>query len=246
MRRAAVDAARYGIDRFGIVTSGCSLDSKGVDVVCGAVRGRKSRSVEWCASLGELDDTALRRLRGAGLVRFHHNIETAESFFPRICTTHSFGDRLAMIRRVRRNGLEVCSGVILGMGESLEQRVEMAEVLRRERVDSIPLNFLVPVPGTRLARVKPMKPLDILRCVAMFRLVNPDAEIKVCAGRLHLRDLQSMVFHAGASGIMVGPLLTVAGRDPAADLQMLRDLEMAPSRDGVSRRRRGRGGSRHP
>lgn len=237
MVRAAEYGARYGIDHFGIVTSGCSLNSKGLEVVCRALRKRGRYRAAWCASLGDVDASGLRRLKEAGLVRFHHNIETAESFFGNICTTHTFRERIETIRRVRSAGLEVCSGGILGMGESAEQRVEMAMTLRDERVESIPLNFLVPVKGTRLEKQTPMKPLDILRCVAMFRLANPRAEIKVCAGRLHLRDLQSMIFHAGASGMMVGPLLTVAGREPELDFQMIRDLEMDLSGDEIPKKR---------
>jgi biotin synthase len=110
------------------------------------------------------------------------------------------------------------------MGESLKQRVEFAAILAKERVDSIPLNFLVPISGTAMGKRKPMSPLDILKTIAMFRMMNPRAEIKVCAGRIHLRDLQSMIFLAGATGMMIGDLLTVAGQDVARDLQMLKDL----------------------
>jgi biotin synthase len=125
---------------------------------------------------------------------------------------------------VKEAGLEICSGGILGLGESLEQRVEFATILAREEVDSIPLNFLIPIPGTRLEKSEVMKPLDMIRSIAMFRMINPKAEVKVCAGRVHLRDLQSMVFYAGATGIMIGDLLTVAGRNPREDLQMIEDL----------------------
>jgi biotin synthase len=110
------------------------------------------------------------------------------------------------------------------MGESLEQRVELALALAKEGVNSIPLNFLIPIKGTPLEKQEPMKPLDIIRSIAMFRMVNPQAEIRVCAGRLHLRNLQSMVFFAGATGMMIGPLLTVDGQNVEEDLQMLKDL----------------------
>ena len=132
-----------------------------------------------------------------------------------------------MVRRVKAAGLEVCCGGILGLGETPEQRVEFAMTLRKEGVDSIPLNFLVPLPGTPLEHLDPMKPMDVLRAVAMVRLVNPAAEIKVCAGRVHLRDLQSMIFFAGATGMMIGPLLTIGGRRVEEDLAMLRDLELS-------------------
>lgn len=224
MVAAYEQAAALPIGHFGIVTSGGALPERGLDQVCKAVRTKKLPGKTWCASLGCLTLAQLRKLKAAGVARFHHNLETAESFFPTICSTHTYASRLATLRAARTAGLEVCCGGILGLGETLEQRVEFAFTLARERVDAIPLNFLVAIPGTRLANQPPMAPLDILRAIAMFRLVNPRVEIKVCAGRLLLRDLQSMVFFAGATGIMVGNLLTVAGRDVQQDVQMLRDL----------------------
>ena len=226
MVSAYKDAARLPITHFGVVTSGESLDEKGIQQVCDAVRQFKKAGVDWCASLGTLSVDQLKTLKAAGLKRFHHNLETAASFFPSICTTHTYDDRLRTLHAAREAGLEICSGGILGMGESLEQRVEFAATLQAEKVDSIPMNFLVAVKGTCMEKMPPMKPLEILRSVAMFRLMNPSAEIKVCAGRLHLRDLQSMIFFAGATGIMVGNLLTVAGRDEKLDLQLLKDLEL--------------------
>jgi biotin synthase len=222
--KSMTDAARYPIDHFGIVTSGAALGRNGVARICDAIRRRKKPDVAWCASLGALDENAFRTLKKAGLKRFHHNLETARSFFPRICSSHTFESRLRTLRLVRKAGLEVCAGGILGMGESLKQRVEFAAILAKERVDSIPLNFLVPIAGTAMGKRKPMQPLDILKTIAMFRMMNPRAEIKVCAGRIHLRDMQSMIFLAGATGMMIGDLLTIAGRDVARDMQMLRDL----------------------
>lgn len=219
-------AARLPIQHYGIVTSGPTLSEDDVRKICDAIRGQGNERVGWCASLGGLTEEQLKQLRAAGLKRFHHNLETAESFFPSICTTHTYGDRVDTVRAAKAAGLEVCCGGLLGMGESPEQRVELALALRDLEVDSIPLNFIIPVPGTRMAEVEPMKPMDILRSIAMFRMTNPCAEIKVCAGRVHLGDLQSMIFYAGATGMMIGDLLTVAGREVETDLQMLKDLEV--------------------
>ncbi len=224
MVAARARAAQWPVCHFGIVTSGGTLDDAGVERICRAIRRGGTLGPAWCASLGGLDEEGLRKLKKAGLRRYHHNLETARSFFPNICTTHSYQDRLRTLRLARKAGLEVCSGGILGMGESLEQRVELADALRREKVDSIPLNFLVPVAGTKLERMAPMKPLDILKTTAMFRLMNPAAELKVCAGRTHLGDLQAMIFFCGATGMMIGDLLTVAGRAVDEDIKMLRDL----------------------
>ncbi|MBN1673550.1 MAG: biotin synthase BioB [Kiritimatiellae bacterium] len=224
--RARESAARLPVSRFGIVTSGKGLTDADLDRVCEMVRAGGQAAPRWCASLGCLSRAQFERLRDAGLTRFHHNLETAASFYPRICSTHGYAERLATVRAAKELGFDVCSGGILGMGETLEQRVELAAALAREQVDSIPLNFLIPIPGTRLAAQPPMKPLDIIRSILLFRLLNPEAELKVCAGRAHLRDLQALIFYAGATGIMIGALLTVPGGDVERDLAMLRDLEL--------------------
>lgn len=227
MKASYQQSSTLPIDHFGVVTSGEGLADEGVDIVSQAIHSGECKNIKWCASLGILEKEQLMKLKEKGLKRFHHNLETAESFFPKICTTHSYQERLDMVRLVKKSGLEICCGGIMGMGESLEQRIELAFTLQQEQVDSIPLNFHIPVAGTRLGDHKPMKPLTILKCIAMFRMVNPQAEIKVCAGRIHLGDLQSMIFYAGATGMMIGPLLTIAGRDIEDDLKMLRDLEVS-------------------
>ncbi len=214
------------VGHFGLVTSGGGLSSRELEQVCEVINQHQREGTHWCGSLGCLSEEQLKYLQASGLKRFHHNLETAESFFPRICTTHTYAQRLNTVRLAKKTGLEVCCGGILGLGESLEQRVEFAFTLKRERVDAIPLNFLVPVKGTAMEDHDPMKPWDILRSIAMFRLVNPETEIKVCAGRLLLRDLQALIFQAGANGMMIGDLLTVAGRGVEEDMQMLHDLEM--------------------
>lgn len=221
---AYLSAAEFPVSHFGVVTSGKAVKEKDVRVICEAARRTHDPRLAWCASLGCLGKDLLVALKEAGFKRFHHNLETAESFFPSICSTHSYALRINTLRAVKEAGLEICSGGILGLGESLEQRVEFAAILAREKVDSIPLNFLVPIKGTPLELQEVMKPLDMIRSIAMFRMMNPRSEIKVCAGRIHLRDLQSMVFYAGATGIMIGDLLTIAGRNPRDDLQMIEDL----------------------
>ncbi len=217
-------AKKMPIAHFGVVTSGRALKSDDINHICEAIKSGPDSDVAWCASLGCLTKDQLKGLKRAGLKRLHHNLETAESFYPTICSTHAYAQRVATVRAAKELGMEICCGGILGMGESLEQRVELALALAKERVNSIPLNFLIPIEGTPLEKQEPMKPLDIIRSIAMFRMVNPQAEIQVCAGRLHLRNLQSMIFFAGASGMMIGPLLTVDGQNLEDDLQMLKDL----------------------
>ena len=168
----------------------------------------------------------LGKLKAAGLRRYHHNLETAPSFFPEICTTHDHQIRVETVRAAKEAGLEVCCGGLLGLGESLEQRVELACLLAELQVDQIPLNFLVPIPGTPMEDRPPVEPLEVLRTIAMFRLVCPEAGLNVAAGRVRLNRLQSMIFYAGCNAMMIGDLLTVAGGAVAEDLQMLADLEL--------------------
>ncbi len=220
------EASELPIDRFGVVTSGEGLTGKDIDALCEAIRSGEKNDTEWCSSLGILSEENLQKLIDAGLKRFHHNLETAESFFPEICTTHDYDERIRMVRQVKNAGLSICCGGILGVGESFEQRYELAKTLNDLKVDAIPMNFHVPVPGTRLENLEIMKPMEILKSIVMFRFVNPKAEIKIAAGRIHLRDLQSMIFSAGATGMMIGEYLTVAGRKVVDDVQMLKDLEV--------------------
>ena len=226
----ARSAQQAGAHCYGIVTSGTSISTEDeLNTVLQAIRQiRRELSVEPSASLGLLDDASAQALAAAGCVTYHHNLETAPSFFPNICSTHPYELDLNTVRLAKAAGMRVCSGGILGLGESLEQRIELAETLRDLEVDSVPLNFLTPVEGTPLENCPPISPMDCLRAIAMFRFILPDRSIRVCGGReRNLRDLQSMIFMAGANGMMVGNYLTVHGRNLEEDRQMLIDAEVA-------------------
>jgi len=222
------EASRLPVARLGVVTSGRAVGEAELERLCRLFRSHRGGPVRWCASLGMLAEPQLRRLKEAHLTRYHHNLETAESYFPRICTTHSYADRVATVRAARRVGLEVCCGGVFGLGESGEHRVELALALRGLAVESVPLNFLVPIPSTPAARfARPPLPAEVLKTIAMFRLVCRDAEIKVCAGReLHLRERERDIFAAGATGMMIGGYLTVRGRAVDEDLRMVREAGM--------------------
>ena len=162
------------------------------------------------------------------MVTYHHNLETARSFFPSICTTHDYEDDVETIRAVKQAGLKVCCGGIFGLGEGFSQRVEMAVTLRELDVDSVPINFLNPVEGTRLADADFLTPMECLKTIALYRFMLPDKDLTVCGGReRNLRELQSWIFLAGASGMMTGNYLTTPGREPEQDRQMLTDLGLA-------------------
>ncbi|NJC87514.1 MAG: biotin synthase BioB [Desulfuromonas sp.] len=225
----AVAAQAEGSHCYGIVTSGARLSAGAeLETVLSAIREiRASCDIEPSASLGILDEPTSRQLAEAGCVTYHHNLETARSFFPQICTTHDYEQDVATVRLAKAAGMKVCCGGIFGLGESLEQRVELAETLRELAVDSVPLNFLNPIEGTPLASRRELTPLDCLRIVALFRYYLPTTPISVCGGREpNLREFQSWIFMAGASGTMVGNYLTTVGRNREIDLQMIQDAEV--------------------
>jgi biotin synthase len=222
----AQEAKAMGARRFAIVTSGTALSTEELDDAVRAIRLIKDEAgLIPCASLGMLTKEAALRLKEAGLNRYHHNLETACSFFPQICNTHAYEEDLDTLRQAKEAGLQVCSGGIFGLGESPEQRLELAYTLKEQLVDSVALNFLVPIAGTPLEKAAPLTPREHLRFVALFRFILPDTDIRICGGREYgLRDLHPLVFWAGASGIMIGNYLTTKGRDHQADMQMIQDL----------------------
>lgn len=229
--RALIDAAKeaegYGAREFSIVTSGTGIEKdRDVDALVETLEGMKgSVGVERCASLGILSRDVLKRLKDSGLESYHHNLETNRSFFPNICTTHEYDEDVEAIRVAKGLGLHVCSGGIFGLGESWEDRIELIQTLKDLGVDSIPINFLNPRPGTPLEGASNLTPAECLKIISLIRLMLPAKDIVVCGGRsLNLRDLQPLIFAAGANGMMVGNYLTTPGRDPSEDLKMLEDL----------------------
>jgi biotin synthase len=231
---AAEQAAAAGASRFSLVTAGRGLLSpRDQSAVLAAVAAiQETVPIRVCASLGIVDRGFLEELKAAGLYRFHHNLETAASFFPSICTTHSFAERVATIEDACEAGLSVCAGGIFGLGETLAQRWEMAQVLKNLSVDAIPLNFLHPLPGTPLAQRPMLTPLEALKIVMAFRLFFPDRSLIICGGRqMTLRSLSPLLFAAGADALMTGDYLTTKGRMPDEDRQMLKDLGLELVRD---------------
>jgi biotin synthase len=184
-------------------------------------------------SLGMLKSQAVAdRLKEAGLECYNHNLESSRRFFPQVCTSHTYDERVQTIRFLQHAGIKICSGGILGMGETRADRCELAFSLKELGVHVVPLNFLNPIPGTPFGHLQPLAPLEILKSIACFRFILPRQEIKVAGGRtVNLRDLQSMVFMAGASALMVGNYLTTLNQPVEKDLQMLKDLGLDPQWD---------------
>ena len=231
-------ARSWGVSDFGVVSKGWGIRSD----------RERSQLKEYfdtldadsdigrCASLGVLNDKTAKELSDMGLENYHHNLETPQSFFHNVCTTHSYQENIDTIIAARDAGLRVCSGGILGMGETRAQRVELAETLRKIGVDSVPLNFLHPQQGTPMGGLKPLEPMEILKSIATFRYMLPKADIRIAGGRQFLGDMQSMIFMAGASGVMIGDYLTTQGRQVEDDLAMLDALKLKP-REGTQKRR---------
>ena len=229
MLKAALDSEKNArATCFSIVTSGKSVKTeKEMDDITAALSAIKEKTkLNRCVSLGTLDRAAIRKLKAAGLTRLHHNLETAESFFGQICTTHTYQERLSTIKAAKEEGLEVCSGGIFGLGETLEQRVELAFALAELKVDSVPINILNPIPGTPAAvNYQPLKPLEVLRLVAVYRLILQDKDIGVFGGReISLGTLQPLMFLAGANVTLIGDYLTTKGQEPEWDLKMIEEL----------------------
>jgi biotin synthase len=224
-----VDEAKRAQDAgarcFGIVTSGTRLTAADRTATLEAIqRIRQQTAIIPSASVGLLTADDATALAQAGCGTYHHNLETARSFFPQICTTHDYEEDVQTVRCAKAAGMKVCSGGIFGLGETDAQRVELAMTLRELEVDSVPVNFLNPVPGTRLEQQPRLQPLTALRLLAMLRHLLPTTRISVCGGReATLREYQSWMFLAGANGMMVGNYLTTSGRDLQQDLQLLAD-----------------------
>lgn len=231
----AEEAVTQGAHKFGIVISGKGINGEQeLNEICKSIRKLKEDGkIHRCASLGILSKSELIKLKEAGLEEYHHNLETARSFFPYICTTHDYEEDVETIRNAKSLGLRTCCGGVFGLGESPEQRIELAFTLKELDVDSVPLNFLHPIKGTKVENLLPLKPLEVLKVIAVYRFLLPTKNIKVAGGReYNLRDLQSMIFAAGANSTMVGNYLTTKGRDYKDDLQMIKDLGLEPILNG--------------
>ncbi|MHB1014182.1 MAG: biotin synthase BioB [Desulfurivibrionaceae bacterium] len=223
---AAREAQKIGASRFSLVTSGRGLASADLPQVLEIIRAiRTEVGIKVCASLGILGAAELGQLKEAGLSRYHHNLETSREFFPRICTSHSFVDRAATIKAAQGVGLSVCSGGIFGLGESEADRLSMAMSLAEYGIDSVPVNVLIPLLGTPCAGLPPLAIREILRSIALYRLILPRAAIRLAAGRESaLADFLSSAFMAGADGMMIGGYLTQRGRSPEADRKFSEDI----------------------
>lgn len=214
-----------GVHRFAIVNSGKGpTDSEFDELIKIYDRLGRETGISLCASLGFLTQEQFDKLYSVGVRRYHNNIETSRGFFSKICTTHSFDDKIENIKRARRAGLEVCSGGIIGMGETLDDRIDMAFDLNELEIRSIPVNALIPIKGTPLENVKQLTEEEILRTVAIFRFINPEADIRLAAGRSLIENNGERAFIGGASATITGNMLTTSGSTIKSDVEMFKKL----------------------
>ena len=214
-----------GVNRFAIVTAGKSLSGEDFDKAIHAFeRMNKELSINLCTSMGFITRDQFKRLRKAGVTSYHHNIETSRRNFPNICTSHTYDMKIETIKIAQKEGFCVCSGGIIGMGETFEDRLDMALSLSELKVRSIPINALMAIPGTPLERNTPLTEDEILRTIAMFRFINPEANIRLAAGRKLLSENGKKAFLSGASATITGNMLTTSGSTIKGDIKMLSEM----------------------
>ena len=230
VEKLAKENESEGVNRFSIVTSGKGLYGKDFDrVVDYYDRLKQNCGINLCASHGIVNKESLNKLKNVGVKRYHHNLETSEKYYAEICTTHTYQERIDTIQHAKELGLEVCSGGIIGMGESIEDRVDLALTLRDLEIKSIPVNALMPIKGTPLENAKNLTEEDILRTIATFRFVNPTANIRLAAGRNLLTGAGESAFKAGANATITGNLLTTCGNKIKDDKEMINKLGLEVS-----------------
>lgn len=224
VRQAKYNAER-GVLRYSIVTSGRALNDSEVDKMCGAIREiKKEADIEVCVSFGLLSEEQFRKVKEAGATRVHNNLETSRNFFPKVCTTHTFDDKVETIRAALAAGLTVCSGGIMGLGETKEDRIDMAFSLKELGIKSVPVNMLNPIPGTPYEKNQRLTEDDMRRIVAVYRFILPGASIRLAGGRGLLADKGEGCFRSGANAVISGDMLTTSGYTIESDMEMIQKL----------------------
>lgn len=215
----------YGVDKFSFVTSGKSLSDRNIDRLCKyAVKIKAEMKINLCASMGLLKKEQLQRLMDAGITRYHCNLETSPRYFATLCSTHTVDEKVATLKAAREVGMDVCSGGIIGMGESMDDRIDMALLLRDLQVKSIPVNILNPIPGTPLEKAGRLTDEEILTTIAVFRFIHPDAYLRFAGGRMLIEHLEEQAIAAGINAAIVGDLLTTVGSKVLEDMDKVKKM----------------------
>lgn len=230
-----MESAKYAVkvkaDRLCIVTSGNQLTDDEFDDFCENIRKIKEKYngiLYICCSIGMQTVDRVKRLKECGIDRIHNNLETSKRLFPSLCTTHSYEDKINSLKSIVEGGSELCSGGVFGIGETWEDRIDLALELKKFSPKSVPINFLIPIKGTPYEKYNYLTPVEALKIICLYRLILPDTTIRVSGGReYNLRSLQSQIFYAGANSIVTGGYLTVKGSSPQADIQMIKDCGLS-------------------
>lgn len=223
--KIAADCSRHGVHRLSLVTSGRGPDQALLDKLESHYTAiAQQANLKLCGSMGILTPDTAGRLRQMGIIRYHCNLEASRNFFPEVCTTHTWEDKIQTLKTARKAGMSLCSGGIIGMGESMPDRIDLAFELRDLDVDSIPLNIFTPIPGTPLADLPVLDIDEVMTTIALFRFINPTASIRIAGGRQQLKENQYRCFMAGANGAMVGNYLTTDGTPMEEDLRVLKNM----------------------
>lgn len=222
----AKENARRGVLRYSIVTSGKYLPDEEVEQMCASIRKIKEETgIEICVSFGLLKEDQFRKLKNAGVSRIHCNLETSRRFFPEVCTTHTFEEKVETLKAARRAGLSICSGGIMGLGETMEDRIDMLLTIRELGIKSVPVNLLNPIPGTPYENNRVLSNNELCRIAAVFRFLIPDGFIRLAGGRGILGDKGRQCFKSGANAAISGDMLTTSGITVETDMELLKTLE---------------------
>lgn len=215
--------------RYSIVTSGRSLNDEEVESACESIRAiKKETGIEVCVSFGLLNEEQFRKLKDAGVTRIHNNLETSRRYFPSVCSTHTYDEKIETIKAAKRAGLQVCSGGIMGIGETMEDRIDMVMEQRELGVKSIPVNMLNPIKGTPYENNEPLTQDEMRRIVAVFRFIVPDASIRLAGGRGLMEDKGVGCLKSGANAAISGDMLTTCGINVEKDLEIINELGYEP------------------
>lgn len=217
--------AEYGVDKFSFVTSGRALSDKNLDRICEyACKIKAHADIHLCASMGLLKKNQLKKLLDAGIKRYHCNLETSPEYFSALCTTHTTTDKIETIRAAQEIGMEVCSGGIIGMGENMEDRIDLAFTLKELGIKSVPINVLNPIPGTPLENALPLSDEEVLTTIALFRFILPDAYLRFAGGRMLIAHIETEAIQAGINAAIVGDLLTTVGSKVKEDMEKVKKM----------------------
>lgn len=227
-----LEQAKYseakGAHKFSMVSSGRGPSDSDIDKICSIYKKLgKETKISLCGSLGILKEGQAEKLRDSGVTMYHHNLESSREFYKTLCSTHTFEDRINTIKLVQKAGLKVCSGGIIGMGESEIDRINLAFELRSLNVDSVPVNILTPIPGTPYENNTPLHKMEIIKTISVFRFILPKAQIRYAGGRMQLEDLQELGLRAGINAMLTGDFLTTTGSDIESDKELAKRMEFS-------------------